>query len=292
MKRVLSILLLFTLVCTAVACGATTPHETTDPATTAEEIPTEAPTEKETTEEETTEAVPAVTTITVASYNVRHGDDVEYDWSKLAEVILQSGADVVGLQEIDMNTGRNGGRDTMAGLSEATGFPYYVFIPAMNFDGGQYGTAILSRYPILSSDVITLNAGGYEPRALGAAEIELPDGSTLHFLNTHLAYEDDFVRSTQFTQVAKWIKRNIRDDSPVMITGDFNTADFSDYEPLEKQGFAIVNNAEHSYPTYRGNNTPIDNVVYLTSRLTPVEHDYIDSSYSDHNLLWCRFEIK
>ena len=254
------------------------------------------PKEEETTEEATTEAVtepsvPPVTSITVATYNIRHGEDVDLDWSKLAEIILQSGADIIGLQEVDMGTRRVQGMDTMAGLAEATGYPYYFFAPAMDYDNGQYGTAILSRYPIASAKKVQLNSGSYEPRAFGAVTVTLEDNSSLLFLNTHLSYEDVFVQSTQFTQIIKWINRNEATKMPVILTGDFNTSDFTVFDGLTDLGFSLINNAEHSYPTFRGSSTPIDNIVYLTSYLTPAEHGMIDSDRSDHNLLWCRFDL-
>ena len=41
-------------------------------------------------------------TITFATYNIRHGHDVDLNFVKLAENIKASGAHVVGLQEIDI----------------------------------------------------------------------------------------------------------------------------------------------------------------------------------------------
>ena len=275
----------------AVTEAETTAVETTAEETTAEETTAEETTAEETTAEEVTTA-PAIS-VTIASYNIKHGQDVAYDWSKLAELILQSGADIVGLQEVDMGTNRIEGRDTLAGLSEACGYPYYYFTSAMDFDGGQYGTAILSRYPLSDTATISLpSPGGEEPRAFGVATVMLPNGATLRLLNTHLSYEDLFVQSVQFTQISKWIRKNVPEGMPVAITGDFNTADFTAFKKLVELNFSLVNNEEHSYPTFRGNDTPIDNIVYRTAHLTPMEHGYIDSDRSDHNLLWCRFEVR
>jgi peptide/nickel transport system permease protein len=58
--------------------------------------------------------------ITIATYNIRHGADVHYDWSRLAEQINRVGADIVGIQEVDMYTNRVGGRDSLSGLVNAT----------------------------------------------------------------------------------------------------------------------------------------------------------------------------
>lgn len=230
--------------------------------------------------------------ITIASYNIRHGHDVGFDWSRLAEIIQASGADLVGLQEVDMHTGRTGGADTMAGLAEATGLSHTLFVPAMNFDGGQYGTAILSRYPIETSEVHPLNSAHYEPRAFGCITVTPEDGSPFCFLNTHLSYESIEQQQIQFNQIADWMDQQIDRSTPTVLTGDFNTKDFTAFVPLKNLGFALVNHEAQTYKTFRTTPLAIDNIVYRPESLTPVEQGMIDSDYSDHNLLWCRFEIK
>ena len=229
--------------------------------------------------------------ITIATYNIRHGADVGLDWTKLAENIAPTGADIVGIQEVDMGTNRIGGLDTMAGLLGATGYPYGYFIPSMSFDGGRYGTAILSRHPIEGEKTMPLNAEGLEPRAFGVVTVHPTDGEPILFLNTHLSYENPQVQSVQFTQIARWIRDNAPDHGPVVLTGDFNTADFTAFEPLLAQGFCLVNNEEHTYHTFRTTGIAIDNIVYRSASLIPTEQGMIDSDRSDHNLLWCRFEI-
>ena len=47
-------------------------------------------------------------TLKVASYNIRHGADAGLDMSVLAGVISSVGAEIVGLQEVDMNAARSG----------------------------------------------------------------------------------------------------------------------------------------------------------------------------------------
>ena len=229
--------------------------------------------------------------ITVATYNILHGHDVGYDWSRIAEIVAASGADIVGFQEIDMQTSRIGGRDTVLGLSEATGMPHALFVPAMSFDGGQYGTAILSRLPITAFGTYPLDSGEYEPRAFGAVTVALDDGMPLQFLNTHLSYESDTQQAIQFLQLSRWMDKHIPPNVPAILTGDFNTEDFSAFAPICSRGYALVNNDAHTYKTFRTNPAAIDNIVYRRACLIPVEQGMIDSSCSDHNLLWCRFAL-
>ena len=229
--------------------------------------------------------------ITIATFNIRNGHDVSHNWTKLAEVILESGADVVGVQEVDMFTTRVGGVDSLKGFSEATGMPYTLFTPAMDFNGGQYGTAILSRYPMAAAEYHPLPSAHYEPRAFGCVTLTLGEGSTLTLLNTHLSYESAEQQSIQMAYLADWMVEHLPADTPAVLTGDFNTEDFTLFTPLTARGYALVNCDETEFKTFRTNPVAIDNIVYTAASLTPVERGMIDKNTSDHNLLWCRFQI-
>ena len=82
----------------------------------------------------------------VGTYNIQNGQNpgVAHDFSVLAQDILGAGLDIVGLQEVDKNTTRNGGQDTMAILAQETGY-YSGYSRAIDLQGGEYGTGILSK---------------------------------------------------------------------------------------------------------------------------------------------------
>ena len=229
--------------------------------------------------------------ITVATYNIRHGHDVGCDWKRIAEVVARSGADIVGFQEIDMYTNRIAGRDTVAGLSDALDLENAVFIPAMNFDGGQYGTAILSRFHITAFEMHALDAGNYEPRAFGCVRISPDHGQDLCFLNTHLSYESHTQQKSQISQLADFMDKHIPKGMPTILVGDFNTEDFSVFAPLNAMGYDLINHEKTNYKTFRTEPLAIDHIVYSRSQLSPVKHGMIDSNASDHNLLFCTFEM-
>ena len=135
--------------------------------------------------------------LTVASYNIRHGADAGLDMTKIASCIKKAGADIVGIQEMDVNTTRVGGRDTFAELLAATGFEYGDFVKCIDYKGGGYGTAILSKYPIASFDKKFLHfEKGCEQRAVGVCRVKAEE-KEFAFANTHLDLLSDTVRRTQ-----------------------------------------------------------------------------------------------
>lgn len=79
------------------------------------------------------------------------------DFDVMADAILSTGADVVGLNEM-----RGAGVDPeytaqVEALAEKTGMPYFYFARAIDVpNGGPYGNGILSRIPILKAETVTV----------------------------------------------------------------------------------------------------------------------------------------
>ena len=113
-----------------------------------------------------------------------------------------------------MGTNRTRGMDTVTELIRATGLLHALFVPAMDYDGGQYGTAILSRYPIVDSGILPLPSASYEPRALGWVTVETEDGTPLTLLNTHLSYESHDQQDIQFAYIADWMGKHLTPTPP------------------------------------------------------------------------------
>lgn len=123
----------------------------------------------------------------IMSFNTQHCMDYitrEIDFDLFANVILSSGADIVGLNEM---RGKGEQPDYTAQvdiLSEKTGF-YGYFAKAIDVGGANpYGNGILSRYPILKAETIPVpdpeepmpDGKWYETRCLLKAVIDAPDG--------------------------------------------------------------------------------------------------------------------
>ncbi len=132
----------------------------------------------------------APTRLTVLTYNVHHaqGTDQRIDLERIAGVIRASGAGLVALQEVDSGTKRSGGVDQAAELGRLTRM-HVVYGPAMPFQGGLYGNAVLSRYPIASSRLVELpwtRGGQREPRVALSATVKLDSKVRMvTFISTH-----------------------------------------------------------------------------------------------------------
>ena len=217
----------------------------------------------------------------VVSYNIRNGHDVRHDMSLLAADILSVGADLVGLQEVDVCTSRTGGRDTLAELTRALGWQHSRFCRAIDFAGGKYGTAILSKHPISSFEVIPLPCeGAREQRSVGHAVLDA-DGERVDFFNTHLSVESSALRAPQFDLLA-----DLTAQYPAWIlTGDFNTADLACFARFH--GASLANPGK--YATFPDSGEGIDNILCSAPwRIT--DTGTLQNHHSDHLLLWADIE--
>jgi endonuclease/exonuclease/phosphatase family metal-dependent hydrolase len=162
-------------------------------------------------------------TLKVLTYNIHHANPPSrpnvIDIEAVARVISQSGADLVALQEIDVHTRRSGtGLDEAAELGKLTGMHSY-FAKSRDYDGGDYGLAILSKFPILHAEDLPLPLEGGEHRALAVITIEPTPGHTVLFADTHL----DLKANNRVLQV-QYIKDYFsKTQGPTILCGDFNS---------------------------------------------------------------------
>ena len=160
------------------------------------------------------------TDLRVSSYNIRHGRgmDNRIALERTAGVLRGMNPDIVGLQEVDRNVERSGRVDQPALLGNLLGMQH-AFGAFMDYQGGRYGLAILSRYPIVSSREIVLPTGE-EPRVALAARIALPSGDTITAVNVHFDWvENDAVRVRQARTLSVVLDTL---SEPWLLVGDFN----------------------------------------------------------------------
>lgn len=161
--------------------------------------------------------------ISVLSYNIHIGQDAQNkdQLSAMADFIQSSGAALIGLQEVDSVCNRSGKVDQLALLKKRTGM-HGVFSRHFAFDGGAYGLAVLSKYPIDSvrHDRISLQSmGKQETRALLVVFVTV-NKQPLAFATVHLDYRDAASRKQQAQEIVQQFNSYTM---PVILTGDMNT---------------------------------------------------------------------
>ncbi|MDX3077472.1 endonuclease/exonuclease/phosphatase family protein [Streptomyces sp. MI02-7b] len=230
----------------------------------------------------------------VMTFNIHHaqGTDGVLDVRRIADVVRESGADVVGLQEVDNHySGRSDWADQAADLAALLG--YHVVFGA-NIDNAppagsdhriQYGTAILSRYAITESDNTWLyKSPGQEQRGLLHAALDVR-GRTVHFYCTHLAASSQTDRLQQTPQIVDRIGAT----QPAILVGDFNAVPTApESQPLQ----SAYTDAWATSPHPRGDGAtypaeaPAERIddIYTTKKVKPLLTHvvHVDETASDH----------
>lgn len=115
----------------------------------------------------------SVQAFTALTWNIHRGVgmDQKLDITRTIAVIREQKADVVVLQEVDQGTARSDKRRLADEIAKGLGWHVY-FGKAIDFQGGEYGQAILSPQPLRNPRVIRLSEQG-EARIAVVAEIEV-----------------------------------------------------------------------------------------------------------------------
>jgi len=159
-------------------------------------------------------------TLRVMTYNIHVGVgmDKKLDLQRIADVINLEHPDLVGLQEVDRGVKRTEGKDEIAELARMTNMQY-AFAHNLDYQGGQYGVAILSRFPLGTIDHRKFeNRREAERRGMLRVEVNV-GGKTVNFVTTHLDYQFDDGRLFEAEQMLKFLQ-DIK--GPLIVVGDFN----------------------------------------------------------------------
>jgi endonuclease/exonuclease/phosphatase family metal-dependent hydrolase len=149
----------------------------------------------------------------VATYNIHRarGLDGQVSLRRIAEVLQQVDADVVGVQEIYETQAQNLGRDL--GMQHVTGV-------TVRCSDGAYGNAILTRLPLQGMATFDLSVHTREAR--GGIRVDLGfSQQTVHIFNVHLGLR----RHERSEQVKRLVERHILWDDrtgPRIVIGDLN----------------------------------------------------------------------
>ncbi len=218
----------------------------------------------------------------ICSSHFLHGRYTRENLVLLAQSIETVGADVICLQEVDKGAARSDGVDMAASLALLAGYPHHYFIKIRDFQGGEYGTAILSRFPIIQAHTLNFAVRiAKQGTSCGYVVLDVA-GERVTLFNTHLSIESDEANTDTMLCLGDILNDYAnKNGAKLLCCGDFNTnpPKLAEYLPR----FSRANADLYTYA-----DRSIDNVLYLGYRLENVHTvDTTSSRVTDHNMLVC-----
>jgi endonuclease/exonuclease/phosphatase family metal-dependent hydrolase len=156
---------------------------------------------------------------TAASYNIHQciGTDGRRDPGRIARVIRELDAQVIGLQEVNSKSSGNREEAQMDYLAQATGLRA-VAGPTIRRADSHYGNVLLTSYPIAEARLVDLSVPGREPRGAIDAMLEI-QAQAVRVIVTHFGLTL-FERRNQVEHLRQILQG--KNEQPVMLLGDTN----------------------------------------------------------------------
>jgi endonuclease/exonuclease/phosphatase family metal-dependent hydrolase len=225
--------------------------------------------------------------IRVMTYNIHRGINKEnkLDLDGIAEAIKSSGAEIIALQEVERFSVRTRFQDQIQYIAEKLSMQY-AYGKSLNILNGQYGNAMLSKYPIEEYEVIGLPYEG-EKRTLLRARLNVL-GNDIIFYNTHLGLNES-ERALQLEEIAELAAK----DKNILLMGDFNSK-------VDKLGTIIENfkdcasiDKDNSRATFEKDGL-IERIdyIFVSNNFRVKEYDVLESNASDHYPVVSTIELK
>lgn len=233
-------------------------------------------------------------TVRILTYNIHHANPPSkpnfIDLPAIAKVINDAKADIVGIQEVDINVSRSEMVNQAEKLAELTGMEYY-FSKGINLEKGYYGTLILSKHKIVGKRRYDLPMPVQsENRSLAIVDVELPGGKTISLANTHL----DLKPENRIAQAEFINELGELYSKPLIFVGDLNAK--PDSEPIKILEKYFVRNTKTNKPTSPNVNprNEIDYIMVLKNQKFEWKcYSVINESYaSDHLPLLAEITFK
>lgn len=228
--------------------------------------------------------------IKIMTYNIQSGNNLEKDRDvrHAAATIQAENPDILALNEVQHETELCAdGRCQAEKLAQMLGYPYFRFGRAIDFMGGQYGNAVLSRFPILESQVFPVPSISPE-EAEGCTWVEdrchlrcvvNVEGKEIVVLTAHYGLNPPELRNA----VAE-TARLVQDEThPLIFMGDLNAhPDNPQLKPLFDRLSDTADAGTGSLLTFPSD-SPEEKIDYIFQRGFETETAYVPvSTNSDH----------
>jgi endonuclease/exonuclease/phosphatase family metal-dependent hydrolase len=142
--------------------------------------------------------------------------------ARIAEVLREVDADVIALQEILRVTNEDPKHDQVGFLASELGMEHCAFGHNRPLQGGTYGNATLSRFPIDNWTNYDVSHAKRERRGCLRTDIRLPKGQLVHVMNLHLGtgFMERRAQARMLLSPELLLSGDFKD--PRIVVGDFN----------------------------------------------------------------------
>src|SRR5262245_57740552 len=235
------------------------------------------------------------------TYNIHKGIggiDRRYRPERIVETLGHYRPDILLLQEVDEGVPRSRNHKQVDLLGDALELPHRAFQPNVSVRMGNYGNAILSRFPLTDVEHIELTVRFKKRRRALAAHCRLEGhgGSThtLLIVNSHLGLAG-FERSIQIRRIltSDLLARTHR-ETAVVVAGDMNDVWHGlGRRLLAPAGFESATGPILTYPAFMPLRA-LDRIYYrgrLRLHHAHASHTAIARRASDHLPLVAEFEM-
>ncbi|RKF21421.1 hypothetical protein DBZ36_01875 [Alginatibacterium sediminis] len=242
------------------------------------------------------------TVLKVMSLNAAHGrgtsfsqillskDQIEANLNAIAQYIIEEDPDLVALQEIDAPSWWTGNVDQVRYLAEQSGFAWSSHGINTRNIFGNYGTAILSKHPILAANRYNFAPSPPTPQK-GFTHIEvLWQQQRVNVVSMHLDFARRSVRQTQSEAMNDLVRLNA---APSIVMGDFNSQWAKPQSVVRSvansphlKAYAVDSNELGSY-----GNDRID-WIFVSPKIEFVSYRNGPALFSDHRPVIAQLKLK
>lgn len=238
-------------------------------------------------------------TLVVASLNIAHGRGTSLNQllvsspvtrqnlATLADYFASASADVVALQEADAASHWSGNFNHVAYIAEEALYPWYTQAAHAQIGIANYGTAIMSRHPMLGAVALAFSpTPPTAQKGFTLAEIAWRgalsgDGVVkVDVISVHLDFSRESVRAEQVKELKAVLEGRV---NPVIIMGDFNSesiaSDLREPDPVSQRYLHSWFDAEQDMTTYKDKRL---DWILLSNELEFVRYHTAKEVLSDH----------
>jgi endonuclease/exonuclease/phosphatase family metal-dependent hydrolase len=192
----------------------------------------------------------------IATYNIHKGFSYfnrRMMVHELRDSLRALGADIIFLQEVQGVHHRHAMRFDNWPIEPQYEFlahevwPEFAYGRNVVYDHGHHGNAVLSRFPIIRAENQDVSSHEFEKRGLLHCEIKLPEHDLpLHCICVHLALNERG-RRHQVGALCDRLQREVPENAPVIVAGDFN-----DWRNLAGKRLAVQLGLREALADHRG----------------------------------------